>query len=905
MQRTPADDTRSEPTAVEGSGRRPRARDQSLTRGTLIGRYVVLDRLGAGGMGVVYAGYDPDLNRRVALKLVYAYGEEGQARMMREAQALARLAHPNVVAVYDVGTAVDRVFLAMELVEGKTLSAWCEEPRSWHDIVAIFAAAGHGLAAAHAAGIVHRDFKPNNVLVGSDGRARVLDFGLARAAGELIEVGDTLDSSPSHDALGSDLTQAGALLGTPVYMAPEALRGEPGSAAGDQFSFCVALYEALYGARPFDHAVGDDALPPVPPPPANTKVPAWLRRVVVRGLAFAPADRFPSMDALLAALADDPAVRRRKLTTAAGATVAAVGLVAGGLGWRAHVRAERLAEDPCAVSAPFGDTWDSPAHERLQAAFRATGAPGADAAFTRMATALDDLAHEWIDARAHACVETRDDHAQPEAVLLVRLSCLDREKDDFGEMVSLFEQVDNASITTAAAMVHRLRRPAVCADPHALSLSDAVPVVLRPSVKLLRARLLLVDTLTSVSSPEVSLRSVDSIIADARRLGYGPLVADAMLLRCEAGSDEKNPDRGAWCEDAELAAVETGVDHDAARAATMRFSFAIEEGQDAGATRRWQERARVWIARSGAKNAEARFEGLLGVGAMNKGDYPSAVEHFERDESLATHEWGADSAFVAQARTNRALALSLIGRYDEAIELQQEVIASLQRTQGEDTDDRANALDGLGYDLALVGRYREAREALERGLATPNAQPSTVAATRCDLARVDLADGHLERAIEECEQGLANMRTLRLAKFTLALNEDPLAAAYLAAKRYDDTLRQSRDCLADFRNGRSKDSIEMVPCLRIEGTALVELGRASEALGELELALKLQSDHPAPPGVLAELRFQLARALVASGGDRARAAELAADARAELVHYPFAQTRVSELDAWRTKQLPP
>jgi serine/threonine protein kinase len=262
-------------------------------------------------MGVVYEGHDPELDRRVALKVLRPEVEaqrslQARARMMREAQALARLRHPNVTMVYEVGHGeTGAMFIAMELVEGRTLSRWLRSrPRSWHEIVEVFLQAGRGLAAAHRAGLVHRDFKPDNVIVDESGSARVVDFGLARGFG-MAELLPTLDDADSG-AVTLHLTCTGAVLGTPAYMAPEQFQGAPLHATSDQFSFCVALFEALYGRRPFP---GNDlpslqrSLTRGQPVGPRRGVPRSLYRVLQRGLAIEPARRFASMERLLEALA--------------------------------------------------------------------------------------------------------------------------------------------------------------------------------------------------------------------------------------------------------------------------------------------------------------------------------------------------------------------------------------------------------------------------------------------------------------------------------------------------------------------------------------------------------------------------------------------------------------------------
>jgi hypothetical protein len=283
--------------------------DLRLSPGTRVGRYEIVHWLGAGAMGTVYAAHDPDLDRRVALKLLRAdVGSDPlRARLSREAKAMARLSHPNVMTVHDVGAHGSRFFVAMELVAGGTLRGWlAERPRSWREVVGIFTEAGRGLASAHSAGLVHRDFKPDNVLVGSDGRVRVTDFGLARALRSEGEPdhGRIGSRGPGVDALGASITRTGALIGTPAYMAPEQLRGETADARSDLFSFCVALYEALFGERPFDgpnipalrRATEAGEVRSVP---AGSEVPSAVRDVVLTGLRPNPADRPDSMARLL------------------------------------------------------------------------------------------------------------------------------------------------------------------------------------------------------------------------------------------------------------------------------------------------------------------------------------------------------------------------------------------------------------------------------------------------------------------------------------------------------------------------------------------------------------------------------------------------------------------------------
>ena len=299
-----------------------------------IGRYRVLGLLGKGGMSVVYVGYDDQLRRRVAIKHMLRASGGARGRLLREAQALARLAHPNVISVYEVVEEDEQLFIVMELVDGQTLRTWLEErPRTREEVVHTLSQAGRGVAAAHAVGLIHRDLKPENVMVGDDGRVRVMDFGLARAIDERgIDLADETHTSGSPDLLSLPSTATGALLGTPGYMAPEQYLGCPVDARSDIFSFCVVLHEVLHGQRLF---LGSDAelreatlRGRIEASPA-AHVPAWLEAIVRRGLAVDPAARWPSMDEMLGALARDPIARRRRVVRGVVATALAAGMASG------------------------------------------------------------------------------------------------------------------------------------------------------------------------------------------------------------------------------------------------------------------------------------------------------------------------------------------------------------------------------------------------------------------------------------------------------------------------------------------------------------------------------------------------------------------------------------------------
>jgi tetratricopeptide (TPR) repeat protein len=471
--------TPTEVTRIDGPGESPRTSEaiaapgSSRTRmkspGSMpsrIGRFMIVRKLGEGGMGVVYYAYDPKLDRPVALKLLHPAmrrdtNSHGEARLLREAQAMARLSHPNVVQVFEAGEFEDAVYLAMEYIEGQDLRTWLGvRARPWREIAAVFLQAGHGLAAAHEAGVIHRDFKPDNVLVGDDGRVRVLDFGLARPAvgGETEE--HTADGA-AHSSHKITLTKIGAYIGTPAYMSPEQHLCQPADARSDQFSFCVGLYEALYGHRPFHGSNASDVRLAVfrgaPPLPADRKVPKHLRQLLARGLAIAAADRFPDMRPLLAALAVDPARTRGRMAIGlATLTLGATGAIGSGM-WAEEQRCTHGADSLIPV-------WNQARADQARRAFLATGLPYAAETWPKVQAHIDVYARAWAHQRDQFCAAT---HLRGEAsanLLDLRNACLDDGLRNLDALVDALETADAATVERALQSVASLTPLAACND---------------------------------------------------------------------------------------------------------------------------------------------------------------------------------------------------------------------------------------------------------------------------------------------------------------------------------------------------------------------------------------------------------------------------------------------------------
>ena len=529
----------SESPSISESDARPRPRKHSGTLkvevGARIGRYVVISTVGSGAMGVVFAAYDPELDRKAALKLLrHTSADRPKARMRlrREAQALAKLNHPNVLTVYDVGIHEGQVFLAMEYVEGRTLSDWmgCKDghPRPWREVVSAFAAAGRGLAAVHEVGLVHRDFKPDNVLIGDDGGVRVADFGLAR----LTDSSDEIETSPKPQPLQAKLTRTGASLGTPAYMAPELLFGTgEATVKSDQYGFCVALFEALYGTLPYpgdttEMLVTAVARGRIAEPKVAVSLPAWLVRVVHRGLARDPSLRFPSMNKLLAAL-DGGAIRRRRL--AAFAAVTTVGMIVAGAFGAREWKATTIEAECRARGDTIDQIWDDETRVAVREGLLSTGISYAPTAVDKLMPWLDRQAEALREHATYACMQAEADDRWDAATYDKVGWCLDQHKVGFELLVGELSNAKPGMVETAVLMAANLPLVETCTDERSLATLPAPPPPeLRPESASLQRELMRAVSLQRAGEFEASLEITRAVLVRAEALGWEHLTTAAL-----------------------------------------------------------------------------------------------------------------------------------------------------------------------------------------------------------------------------------------------------------------------------------------------------------------------------------------------------------------------------------------
>ncbi len=594
-----------------------------------IGRFVVLERIGAGGMGIVYSAYDPQLDRKVAIKLLFERGASARqrARVVREAKAMAKLAHPNVVHVYEVGEHGGRLFLAMEYVRGQTLRAWWNaRERTIRERLAMCLQAGRGLAAAHAAGIVHGDFKPDNVLIGEDDRARVLDFGLAR----IVEAPSTGDDAASDDTLPLPprrmLTEG--QMGTPAYAAPEQLRGLAPDPRSDQFSFCVTVWEAFSGVLPFaaDPERLRSATDPLPiRAVARAKMPAWIEVALRRGLAVDR--RWSSMDELLHELARDPSIVRNRRVGAV-AVVAAIGM-AFAIGATTQGAA---VHDPCgggqlAIEAAW------PAEARATTIRRIAAADEyGEALAPELSSRLDDYASRWTAAHREAC-EAHRRGEQSSELLDRRVTCLDRGRVSLETLGRIARDREPGQLSSLANAIASLPSPDTCGDlDHLGSIREPLPAELRP----LADRVQTEWVRFAAGEYDQVRANMPELIADVRAAENRPLLAEALHVYGVTMLEDTDRSKiAAVFREASELALASGNDEIAIHAWSQRvWASGTGRTEDPDALHAF-ELMEAFAEGRGRPTTVAAFHANVGGAKMGLGRREEARRHFERSLELA------------------------------------------------------------------------------------------------------------------------------------------------------------------------------------------------------------------------------------------------------------------------------
>ncbi|MDQ3338164.1 MAG: tetratricopeptide repeat protein [Myxococcota bacterium] len=831
-----------------------------------VGRYAITGELGAGAMGVVYRARDPELDREVAIKLVQPQAgapedELVRQRMLREGRALARIDHPNVVRVFDVGRWHGALFVAMEHAPGTSLRAWLGTARSQAAIIDVFVQCARGLAAAHAAGVIHRDFKPDNVVVDEAGHARVMDFGLAQTD---ADAADDVATTPARFAIDPSelrLTRTRGILGTPAYMAPEQHRAEAIDARADQFAWSVAFAEALGGTRPFTADTHDDliaamrAKPDLPP-----GIPRRVRRVLERGLAFAPADRFSTMTAAAAGLAP------RRVWPWLAAIAAAIAI-----GGALFVLRDR---DPCAdVDTAMGRVWTTARGERIAAQFAAVQRPFADRAWSYARGAVGRYTEDWKTARVGVC-RAGVERGEIDAATRGRIvHCLERRVVELDAILARWE---TGGIESAPQMIDRLAPIDRCAA------SDAAPPATaaeRTQLRAFEARFAAANVAADAGQPleaEPLLAALDRELAATPHHG---LRAEVLTRLANVSRDLGKRDAARTHLIAALAAAETArSDRTRARAWIALAANAAEDFSRMAEARDSLRLASAVLANLGEPTDLARLhDATRGIVALNAnepaeaiaalrrsmegtlpateratrtqmlsraliaaGDHAGALVELDRAEKLLVDALGPDAPQLVFVLNSSMEALEYLGRPKDAVARGERALALLEASYGKDNPRRTQLLGNLASMYASAGDKPRAR-ALEAEVVVlaerqfgADAEPTAVALL--NLASTLNQLGEHEKAIEHLDRAKVI--------FTKVLGADAAPIANVHSGLYE---------------------------------AHGKLGRPALALQHAERSLAIREAGNTPPGYLAYSRIELAEALW-EAGEKSRAIALAKSA---------------------------
>ena len=866
--------------------------------GTMIGRYRVVGQLGQGAMGVVHRAFDPMLEREVAIKVLRGGASSGvRLRALDEAQALAKLQHPNVIAVYDVGFFADQVFVAMELVEGGTLADWLQERRPWQKVRDLFLQAARGLGAAHAAGLVHRDFKPANVLLTADGaRVVVTDFGLVCSL--------DVDRPPT----------SGELAGTPAYMAPEQFAGGAIDPRTDIFNFCAALYEALFGQPAFAGdtaserrtALREGRLRPV----RTGSVPRWLHKVLLRGLALRADDRFATVDELMVALERDRRLRRWALASAAVALIVIVAVCS------AAIASYRSPLDACRRRAgAIGSAWSPEQRSRLASVFARVAPTDGPRSAAAVAQILDRFVGQWSRAYGDACDATFRRGEQSLEAFELRLQCLDTRRAGVEHLVTRLESADRAIVESSVSAVSALESPASCARERP-SPAQLPPPHLKDEIATVRRQLEEAHSDELVGRLADADRVETSLLPAVERIGFAPLTAELWKRVAYTRRAQGKP---ADAEKAFLrafdAAERSGEDR-------LRVEIATELVETVGRAerrfaegRRWAAQADAIAARLGSFPDEDRAALAMNVGlvAQAEGKLDEAERQLRSAVELRRH---ADAPLVPITLGNLANVLTDEGKYEEAERLFRQQRQELERLVGPGHPWLLTNEGNLAATEDWLGHYSEARrlwlEILPQQIAIYGPHHPFVVTTLFDIADSEASVADYEHAIAHATQALQaavanDPDDVRIADFEIALavycslhGEPERAQAYGASSlaRYLAKLGGAHPSVgaAEYQLGRMALDVHDVAQAKLHGerslrilersygernpqVAMVfdllgiveyEEGRYAAAIAQHQRALAIlePAHHMALPDVLTNL----GRAQLASGHrDEARA----------------------------------
>lgn len=907
----------NEETAVSGGGP---ALMPALRRGTPIGRFITIDHLGAGAMGEVVLAYDPDLHRRVAVKVLRAGlmalgGQAAGQRMLREARAMAKVSHPNVITVFEVDQMdTGQSFIAMEYIDGGTLRTWAKEPRHWREVVDVYRAAGAGLAAAHAEGLVHRDFKPDNVLIGKDRRVRVTDFGLVGALGENeVTAADAELSSRSGlsrtdkaAAAPADvtLTRTGSMLGTPAYMAPE--EAKQLDARSDQFSFCVALYEALYGERPF---AGDSLIElrsnvcagQRRPAPSDADVPRWLAEAIGRGLEVDPDARWPDMPALLHALQRQPGRRPRQIAYG----LAALGITGGALA----IATSGTTPVPPSCDDGSDDTqavWNDERANALKTAFMAADSANAAAALDAVLVATNAFVDAWQAGHLDACEAHVIRNEQSAALFDRRMLCLGRRLEKVDVLLDVFENADAASVEAANRIDGAMPSVDTCADAEALQ--SLVPPPDAPDTrkewKALHLSIDHADALGVVGRQIVALDAYAELRERVDAMGHPPLTARYLqnygnaLIRVEKYTEAiellaNAPEAAARADDARLEASvwlllarahgyglnDAKAGAWAARAAEVAAVRAREQpkmqlsiqftqavlAQNAGDYRQAAAAARRAVASAeevfghAHRNTSAAW-GTLGNALHRSGEIDDAREAHETSLEIDRGLHDGPHPDIAASLVNIGLLDEETGDFESARTRYLEALSIYEHSVGKEHGAYGNALLNLASNAAGRADFDEARQRYLDVLAlykkTLPAGHADFGTVYINLAEVALAEHELDEALIQARRGLSNhVASLDDAHPKVMRDRTTLGRVLLARRAFAEAETELLAAQRMADTSLDPDHTDHIDILVALGEVLVATDRSAEARPLLERAVTLAAK--APPAKLEHARAAL------------------------------------------------